>query len=978
MILYNKHHTQKHKSVFTKRNAMAGTTAVSSKQICIPPLRVSVFSVETLPVSVQSIALPQTSMRTHVGNLTQQLLSIDENKCTPSVYGVQLKPEQVMCVSCLHPNSTQSWCLSEGNQEFTMLPKQECLLSKAKTNLIFLAPSMQVKVMFCSQPVMAQATNANSQPNSQTQSNVKDSIRTHLFTVSLPLKQVLQQLMVSNEIVHQVITSEDENKVWQLHLSMADTTPVTAYDCQKRHEFFSLQLDSVMAHEAWVKSEMGYCETLVETATAVTAARLARKVATAAVLKKLTNDEMPTTWDLQMSRALGVANTPEGVQPMKLDQQAIEYLRVGCASGDQSQQSFLTFVNSLTSATVHVAQKADVSIGFDVSTQLAVFDPVAFHNANTEFIAKNGADALMHLVQLKCQENIVAGTKYESDPEYSTVLQMKTAHIDATGSGHIDFASVVVKKNNPGEDQKISTGLGPEDHGVLPCDCEDVGNGNAMITSQMLAFPEKEFLQSTEHAMTYFPPSVQQISRTLLTMAQVLHQQENANMRQRHGNQQVDLQSINMNVLQNLVAKAKANPGVRIVSTCSLLAKATQIAEQSSSSAARDKILAGTDITLGTFCDWWGNTQDNGLNGHSVCVAMKCSPVLSTNVNGVPVNVTLVSANPDIIEGTSVARETAAPATQMATLNVTGQGQCSQQRLMLQQRLDKSGFVLNSSTAANIKSSLHAAEMTQLMTQTAINNNVTGLSMGCNLAPKSTAPKFGVPIISAVQSYSLNGESATTAEQRQVMINTMFYAVGLACGIGPMYSIDMRDHLQTMQTGSNVQVEMEPSDAMSDAMRMQAMQKIKICPGTPFMRGLLQEQNMARIVVAAQCSDAEQQRLRTLGAFMGLNRLDAESYLKIAPSSFMPLHLRQSLTMCPVRNCLTALSSSQMQNIDSFACGVFAKSPFITPVNTKTYASSTEIEANMHAIYTNSCNVVRCLPVVTGTGYSDSMVIVYP
>ena len=135
---------------------------------------------------------------------------------------------------------------------------------------------------------------------------------------------------------------------------------------------------------------------------------------------------------------------------------------------------------------------------------------------------------------------------------------------------------------------------------------------------------------------------------------------------------------------------------------------------------------------------------------------------------------------------------------------------------------------------------------------------------------------------------------------------------------------------------------------------------------------------MARIVVSAQCSDAEQQRLRTLGAFMALNRLDAESYLKIAPSSFNPLHLRQSMILCPVRNCLTPLSSLQLQNTDSFCCGVFTKSPYITPLNTRTYASNTEIEANMHAIYTNTCNVVGCLPVITGTGFSDSMMIVYP
>lgn len=102
-----------------------------------------------------------------------------------------------------------------------------------------------------------------------------------------------------------------------------------------------------------------------------------------------------------------------------------------------SRPTFLTFVNSLASATVHIAQRADVYIGFDASTQLAVFYPVAFHNANTEFVMANGADALMHQVQMKCQEYIVSGTKYQSDPEYNMALQMNDAHMDATGSGHI-------------------------------------------------------------------------------------------------------------------------------------------------------------------------------------------------------------------------------------------------------------------------------------------------------------------------------------------------------------------------------------------------------------------------------------------------------------------------------------------------------------------------------------------------------------
>jgi len=354
-----------------------------------------------------------------------------------------------------------------------------------------------------------------------------------------------------------------------------------------------------------------------------------------------------------------------------------------------------------------------------------------------------------------------------------------------------------------------------------------------------------------------------------------------------------------------------------------LLAKAPQIADNNSASNSRDKELASMDITPATFFDWWGSTRENGLNGHSVCVGMKCSPVISTHANRVPVNITLVSADPDIIEGTGVARETLTSPTQMATLNVA-KGQCSQQRQLLQKKLD-SGIVLNSSTTANIKSSLHATEMTQMMINTALNSNATGLPMGF----VSVAPKLRGPSISAVQSCSLNGEAASTKEQCEVMINTMFYAVGLACGIGPLYSLDMRLHQNRMDTS----LAMRQEDQMQDPeiMRMEAIKKMKIFPGTPwpFMRSLLAEESIARIVVSAPCSDAEQQRLRTLGVFMGLNKLDPERYLKLSPSSFMPLHLRQSMIMCPVCNCLTPLSASQLRNTPSFSCGVFAKNPFL-------------------------------------------------
>jgi hypothetical protein len=453
-------------------------------------------------------------------------------------------------------------------------------------------------------------------------------------------------------------------------------------------------------------------------------------------------------------------------------------------------------------------------------------------------------------------------------------------------------------------------------------------------------------------------------------MAQALHQNENANMSKAHAVDQVSLDKLNMDVLHNSIAKSKRNPSVRVVSTCSVLAKAQQIANNTSLSCSRDKTRAVMDVTPATFFDWWGSTRDHGLNGHSVCVGMKCSPVISTKANEIPVNITLVSADPDIVEGTGIVRETLTPAPQMATLNVV-KGQCSQQCLVLQKRLD-SCIVLNSSAAANIKSLMHATEMTQMMANNALNGNATGLCMGFFSLPQ----KLCVPSVSAIQSYSLNGEAANTTAQREIMANTMFYAVGLACGIGPLYSLDLRRQQHSMDTSLDIRHDEEMSDP--EAMRRQTINKMKMFPGTPFMRSLLPEENIARIVVAAPCSEEEKQRLRTLGAFMGLNKLDAESYLKLAPASFMPLHLRQSMIMCPSRNCLTPLSALQLRNTASFSCGVFAKSPFLSPMNGNTYVSSAEIEANMHAIYTNTCNVIGCLPVITGTCFSDSMMIVYP
>jgi hypothetical protein len=58
-----------------------------------------------------------------------------------------------------------------------------------------------------------------------------------------------------------------------------------AYERERLQQHFSLQLDNVQAHEAWVRSETGYCQTPFDTSIAVTEARLTRKAVCAAVLK---------------------------------------------------------------------------------------------------------------------------------------------------------------------------------------------------------------------------------------------------------------------------------------------------------------------------------------------------------------------------------------------------------------------------------------------------------------------------------------------------------------------------------------------------------------------------------------------------------------------------------------------------------------------------------------------------------------------
>jgi hypothetical protein len=347
-----------------------------------------------------------------------------------------------------------------------------------------------------------------------------------------------------------------------------------------------------------------------------------------------------------------------------------------------------------------------------------------------------------------------------------------------------------------------------------------------------------------------------------------------------------------------------------------------------------------------------------------------------------PVVITYVSNDTDIIEGTGIARASSAQATQIATLKVAN-GQCSQQRKDLQRKLDTSACPLNVAMASNIKSSLHAQEITQEMKSnfqplhTAL-NAMNKQSFSPAALTKYLQTPLNIPQISAIQTYSLAGKqtgwSKTTPEERKAMVNTMFYTVGLTLGdVGTLYSVEMCERaLSNSSTQGSEGGSTDPA-----VVRHEIVQNTQILPGTCFMRDLLNEDKIARITLAAPLSTVEKSRLQTAGAFLALNRYDAATYMQLTKSSFTPLYFRQALTLCPVSNVLRPLSASQMHSTKSLNCGLFAKGAYVPAVNGTKYTTFQEIEANINALYTSTCNVIGSCPVITATGFSDSMVIQY-
>jgi|APGre2960657373_1045057.scaffolds.fasta_scaffold00035_3 hypothetical protein len=1005
------------------------------KAISLPAMVVDICKVQAVAETVTKIgsgvqSSHVQSSRVHIGMFAQQFVSNDDitaPAASTGNYTVKLAAEQIMCVSCLLPADSQSFCVSETQGAVTVLKPQTTVLSKKGDDICRLTPSIQVKVLFLSPAEIA----LNASIPSITQARV-----THVFTACIPLTQLLQHLSTQGTSMVEVVTCEDNNTTWQLHLSLADGNLMQQNYFQNS---MSQQLDLIKAHESFMQLRMGRpCETLLQLVTGLTQARQERKQACEAVLKRFTDAEMPVTWELQMSRSLGATvNTDGSVEGAKICGQGMELLRVGAIAGDQSEQSFLQMVNCLASVAVKIAQEADVPIHYDNATNVTSFDTDLFHTANTEFVRVHGRQALVHELMWKCQENVVSRNTYGNDPLYATELQPTQVEINGTGSGRVDFQSkVILLKNKAGEDQSVVTGLGPGERNFW--DCEDDANELAAMKSLCLAYGKKEFLQSIEHALfTFFPPDVIQASKTIIQLATEVHTHINENNRQatqmpqqkpqqnntlmqtginlttdpQEIRQHVNFENLSIQTLQNAITTAgKNHQSFDNMSCCSLLAKAPQIASSTVSSS--ESLLPMNNLSVANFFRFW-SSESSGLNGHSVfrgdvgCKNVCWTSVAidkktndnTTNTNNVQINnvqtnnvqtnnvqtnnnktqniktnipvvITLFAKTSNIYEGTGIARTSSANAAQIATLQVT-MGNPSPARLALQKKIDN--VPLNTAMASNIKSSLHAMEITQKM-QSNVSTISNALMMTCLQSQEIS--ETSAPSINAIQSFSLEAgdEKDRTKDQLQAMLNTMFYCVALSAGdLGTMFSVDMcesKDDPSTiMQTGLNLTTDPE------EIRRQQMIDNTKILPGTCFMTNLLHTH--AKIAFAAPLNSDEKSRLRTAGAYLALNQYDAETYTRKIKTSFMPLVFRQSMSLCPINNILMPLSAVQMRNIKSLNCGLFAKGHHVPPTNGIKYTSHNEIAANITTIYTNACHVIGSCPVITGTGFSDGLMIAY-
>ena len=191
------------------------------KAISLPAMVVDICKVQAVAETVTKIgsgvqSSHVQSSRVHIGMFAQQFVSNDDitaPAASTGNYTVKLAAEQIMCVSCLLPADSQSFCVSETQGAVTVLKPQTTVLSKKGDDICRLTPSIQVKVLFLSPAEIA----LNASIPSITQARV-----THVFTACIPLAQLLQHLSTQGTSMVEVVTSEDNNTTWQLHLSLAD------------------------------------------------------------------------------------------------------------------------------------------------------------------------------------------------------------------------------------------------------------------------------------------------------------------------------------------------------------------------------------------------------------------------------------------------------------------------------------------------------------------------------------------------------------------------------------------------------------------------------------------------------------------------------------------------------------------------------------------------------------------------------------
>jgi hypothetical protein len=156
--------------------------------------------------------------RVHIGMFAQQFISNDNigHEQTPTCT-VPLSSDQITVISNLIPTNAHLCSLSTKKGNATVLPMQSAVLDKNNNLLRDITPSLRLKILFKSAPQIQMQANTDIPTANITKARV-----THLFTVCVPLKELLPQLSTHGFHSTQVVTSEDNNTTWHLRMSLAD------------------------------------------------------------------------------------------------------------------------------------------------------------------------------------------------------------------------------------------------------------------------------------------------------------------------------------------------------------------------------------------------------------------------------------------------------------------------------------------------------------------------------------------------------------------------------------------------------------------------------------------------------------------------------------------------------------------------------------------------------------------------------------